>query len=84
MGWNEVTPTRPSRLLEGVDLDTGFYFLHSYFFQCTSAEDVVGTTTYGAPFASIVQRGNVAGVQFHPEKSHHAGTQLLKNFARLS
>jgi glutamine amidotransferase len=60
-----------------------FYFLHSYYFAPTDKADVLATTDYGARFASAVRRGNIHGVQFHPEKSHGWGIQLLKNFAGL-
>lgn len=81
MGWNTVEPVRPDPLFTDVDLDTGFYFLHSYYFACERDEDVLGVTGYGDTFASAVRQDNVYGVQFHPEKSHHAGVQLLRNFA---
>lgn len=81
MGWNTVRPSRDSSLFEGVDLELGFYFLHSYFFRCSLAEDSLGETDYGSAFTSVVQRNNVWGVQFHPEKSHQAGMQVLMNFA---
>jgi len=81
MGWNTVEPIQPHRLFDGVDLRTGYYFLHSYYFSCNNSADVLGVTDYGAPFTSVVHRNNIFGVQFHPEKSHHAGIQLLKNFA---
>jgi glutamine amidotransferase len=83
MGWNTVAPTQPSRLFADVDLRRGYYFLHSYYFAPDRAEDVLAETEYGAPFACAVHRENIFGVQFHPEKSHHAGVQLLKNFALL-
>jgi glutamine amidotransferase len=83
MGWNTVEPARASPLFEGVDLAAGYYFLHSYYFHCREPADVLGATDYGARFSSAVQRQNVYGVQFHPEKSHQNGVQLLKNFARL-
>jgi glutamine amidotransferase len=81
MGWNTVTPLKESLLFDEVDLSAGYYFLHSYFFACHSQADVLAVTDYGAPFASAVSKGNIFGVQFHPEKSHQAGIQLLKNFA---
>jgi glutamine amidotransferase len=81
MGWNTVEPVTAHPLFEGVDLRTGYYFLHSYYFECHDQADVLGVTEYGGPFTSVVQRDNVFGVQFHPEKSHQAGIQLLKNFA---
>ena len=81
MGWNTVTPLKDSPLFDEVDLSAGYYFLHSYFFSCHSQADVLAVTDYGAPFASAVSKGNILGVQFHPEKSHQAGIQLLRNFA---
>lgn len=82
MGWNDVQPTESCPLFRQID-SPRFYFLHSYYFDCSQPEDAAGTTTYGFPFQSAVQRGNVYGVQFHPEKSHHWGVGLLNNFARL-
>lgn len=84
MGWNTVEPVQASALFEEVDLGTGYYFLHSYYFACSDDRDVLAVTEYGERFACAVHRKNVYGVQFHPEKSHHAGIQLLKNFARLT
>ncbi len=81
MGWNTVTPVRPDPLFEGVDLGSGYYFLHSYYFSCNDPSDELAVTEYGIAFASAVSRGRISGVQFHPEKSHQAGVQLLKNFA---
>lgn len=83
MGWNDVVPTREHPLFRDLDLGSGFYFLHSYHLECAREEDVLARTTYGAPFACAVQRDNILGVQFHPEKSHDAGIGLLRNFARL-
>ena len=83
MGWNTVEPVRPSPLFDSAELEIGYYFLHSYYFSCDQAEDQLGMTTYGIRYASAVHRNNIYGVQFHPEKSHQAGIQLLKNFATL-
>ena len=81
MGWNNVVPLKNNPLFADADLGPGYYFLHSYYFSCNNLEDVLAKTDYGIEFASAVSRGNIQGVQFHPEKSHQAGTQLLKNFA---
>jgi glutamine amidotransferase len=60
-----------------------FYFLHSYYFECEAPLHVAAVAAYGFDFSCAVSAGNVHGVQFHPEKSHHFGTKLLKNFAEL-
>jgi glutamine amidotransferase len=83
MGWNGVRIARPAPLLEGVTEQTEFYFVHAYHMVCRDSEDVLCDTDYGYPFTSVVQRGNVYGVQFHPEKSHDAGEVLLRNFLYL-
>jgi glutamine amidotransferase len=83
MGWNDVKPVEDGGLFTGMDLDACFYFLHSYYFECQQQADVLAITDYGGPFSCAVRRDNVYGVQFHPEKSHHFGTKLLKNFAEL-
>jgi imidazole glycerol-phosphate synthase subunit HisH len=83
MGWNGVRIARSSPLLEGVSEQTEFYFVHAYHLVCRDSADVLCETDYGYPFASIVQRENLYGVQFHPEKSHDAGEALLRNFVYL-
>lgn len=83
MGWNTVEPTRGSPLLEGVKPDSYFYFVHSYYPDPADPRDTLASTSYGGEFASIVERGNVYGTQFHPEKSGEAGARLLSNFAGL-
>ncbi len=81
MGWNLVRPMREAALVEALPDDPRFYFVHSYYIRCERPEDVLLTTTYGKPFHSGFHRGNVWGVQFHPEKSHKFGMHLLSNFA---
>jgi glutamine amidotransferase len=83
MGWNDVQPKSRSRLFAGLESDARFYFLHSYYFDCNDPSHVAATASYGLDFSCAVSADNVHGVQFHPEKSHHFGTQLLKNFAEL-
>jgi glutamine amidotransferase len=83
LGWNSVVLQRESRILESVDIETGFYFIHSYYFNCADANNILTTTRYGIDFASSVVKDNIVGTQFHPEKSHSNGIQLLKNFAVL-
>ena len=83
MGWNDVKPVGEAKLFAGMETDARFYFLHSYYFECHDGSDVLARADYGGSFGCAVKRGNVYGVQFHPEKSHHWGQQLLKNFAEL-
>lgn len=80
MGWNQVTQTQSHPLWQGIEQDSRFYFVHSYFAAPESAEIVVGTSAHPEPFAAVLARDNVFATQFHPEKSAHAGLQLLKNF----
>jgi glutamine amidotransferase len=83
MGWNDVQPRAGEPLFAGLEQDARFYFLHSYYFEPHDAADQVATADYGGAFCCAVRRGNVMGVQFHPEKSHQWGIRLLKNFAEL-
>jgi glutamine amidotransferase len=83
MGWNDVTPVVDCGLFKGMEQDARFYFLHSYYFECCQQANVLAVTDYGGSFTCAVHRENVYGVQFHPEKSHHFGTHLLKNFAEI-
>jgi len=80
MGWNRVRQAQSHPLWQGIDDDSYFYFVHSYFVQAECAQDVVGTTEYGQVFTSAVARENIFATQFHPEKSAAAGLQLYKNF----
>ena len=83
MGWNDVRPIPGQRLFAGLESNARFYFLHSYFFECAHSDGIAAAAEYGIDFSCAVRSGNVHGVQFHPEKSHHYGMQLLKNFAEL-
>jgi len=83
MGWNDVNSVCDSGLFAGLRENARFYFLHSYYFQCASRENVAAETDYGMKFSCAVHAKNIYGVQFHPEKSHHFGARLLKNFAEL-
>jgi glutamine amidotransferase len=81
VGWNQVEWRGAHALAEGIENESFFYFVHSYFCDAAEETDVLGSTEYGARYASVVARENVCGVQFHPEKSQSAGLRLLKNFA---
>lgn len=82
MGWNDVDPATPHPLFSGM-VRPRFYFLHSYYFDNDNPADSIGTAVYREAFTCAVGSGNILGVQFHPEKSHHWGQQLLGNFGRL-
>ena len=82
MGWNQVHQVMAHPLWRGIADDSRFYFVHSYYIEPASPEYVAGCTTYGNVFTSVVARDNVFAAQFHPEKSHKAGLQLLANFVR--
>jgi glutamine amidotransferase len=84
MGWNSVTPTQPElSIFTGVPQPMRFYFVHSYHFVCKNPENVLGTARYGYDFTCAVRKENIYGVQFHPEKSHKFGMQVLKNFVEM-
>lgn len=83
MGWNNITPLNKSGLMNGLDNNSKFYFLHSYYFCAKNNENVIAVTDYDGEFACAVSSGNIYGVQFHPEKSHSWGVRLLENFAKL-
>jgi glutamine amidotransferase len=84
IGWNLVRFERPSALTEGLPDAAAFYHVHSFACRPAEPSDVVGTSEYGERFVSVVERGNVMAVQFHPEKSSRDGLALLRNFARLA
>lgn len=83
MGWNRIAPQYAHPLARGLETGARFYFVHSYHFECAETDDVLFHTHYGFNFASAVKRGNVIGVQFHPEKSNRFGLQLTQNFVDI-
>ena len=84
MGWNDLQTVAGTPLFAaGFDDAPQFYFLHSFYFDAQDRADVAATAHYGIDFDAVVSRGHIHGVQCHPEKSHHWGAQLLKNFAEL-
>ena len=82
MGWNQVQQQRGQSMWTDIPNDSRFYFVHSYYVETSRAEDVAATTRYGIEFASVLLHENIFAVQFHPEKSQHAGLQLLSNFVQ--
>lgn len=83
MGWNDVYPAKAHRLIDHLNHNALFYFLHSYYFHCNDESHVLAQTEYGDRFTCVVGSGNVYGVQFHPEKSHGSGEKLLHNFSKV-
>ena len=83
MGWNTAALQKESRLFESVSEEAMFYFVHSYHFKSNNPQDVLALTTYDYSFVSAVEKGNIFGTQFHPEKSHDVGEQLIRNFIEL-
>jgi glutamine amidotransferase len=84
VGWNQVRQPRAHWLLDGIEDQAFFYFVHSFYCDPDDRTVVIGETDYGAAYASVVAQGMISGVQFHPEKSQAAGLRLLGNFARAA
>ena len=80
MGWNQIRIKKQSRILSGIPDNSEFYFVHRYHYRANQGAEVLTETDYSGLFASAIERENICGVQFHPEKSHDAGTLLLRNF----
>ncbi|MEB3828473.1 imidazole glycerol phosphate synthase subunit HisH [Phormidium sp. CCY1219] len=83
IGWNEVMFNHPSPLFEGIPSGKDFYFVHSYHLSCQHPQEEIAHTPYCGNFVSAVNKNNIFGVQFHPEKSQRIGFQVLKNFLKL-
>ena len=82
MGWNEIEPRAPHPLLAGLGAGAHAYFVHSYHFRLAEPADLVAVTDYGGLLTAMIGHGNLAGTQFHPEKSQEAGLRLIGNFLR--
>jgi len=83
MGWNQLHIQQQHPLVKGLDSGGYAYFVHSYYVEADNPADVLATTDYGFDFVSMVIRGNVFGIQPHPEKSHTVGLRVLKNFVEI-
>lgn len=83
MGWNVINDVRTHPIFRGIDHDFGFYFVHSFYFECDSEDNILSTSNYGDEFTSSIYADHIIGTQFHPEKSHGNGVQFLKNYAEL-
>jgi len=83
IGWNQILFDHPTPLLSGILTETFFYFLHGYYVAPQEAEIIVAQTEYSVRYPSVIQNGNVMGVQFHPEKSARMGLTLLQNWVQL-
>lgn len=83
MGWNTGERIKQSCLFTDIPDKAMFYFVHSYHLVCRQPDDVLAMTTYDYPFASVIRKGNIYGTQFHPEKSHDWGEQMMANFIAL-
>jgi glutamine amidotransferase len=82
LGWNDLKRRGDNPLFEGVPEDAAFYFAHSYYVDCREQDAIAATTEYGIEYVSSVRRGNLFGVQFHPEKSHANGLAVVANFVK--
>lgn len=82
-GWNQIKINKESTLLKKIPNKSEFYFVHSYYFKCNNQSDILCETQYESKFVSAIEKKNIYGTQFHPEKSHDIGMQLLKNFIEL-
>jgi glutamine amidotransferase len=83
MGWNTVEFKKDSQIITGVSMSPRYYFVHSYFVDCANQDEILCTTQYGQDFVSGFQHMNIFGLQFHPEKSHKFGMELLANFCKI-
>lgn len=83
MGWNTVEFKKDSAINAGVSMNPRYYFVHSYFVDCANQDDILCTTQYDQEFVSGFQHQNIFGLQFHPEKSHKFGMELLANFCKI-
>lgn len=83
MGWNNLILEKENALFKGIKNDSHAYFVHSYFMECADKKDVAASVQYGAKITAVVEKDNIFGVQFHPEKSQEVGLKLISNFISL-
>jgi glutamine amidotransferase len=83
IGWNQISIKKPSVLMNNIPELSEFYFLHSFYLKVNNQSDVLNETQYDFTYTSAIEKDNIFGVQYHPEKSHEAGLQLLKNFVEM-
>lgn len=85
MGWNTIDIHKETILFKNMEeIEKRFYFVHSYHVECENSDDIAATSTYGITFTAAIQHENIYATQFHPEKSHKFGMQVLKNFMELT
>lgn len=83
IGWNNIFIAKESNLLSNLNNESEYYFVHSFFMQCRNSKDILAKTIYENDFVSAIQKDNIYGTQFHPEKSHDNGQKLISNFVNL-
>ena len=83
MGWNTISINKKSDLMKNIPDQSEFYFIHSFYIKCNKEEDILNTTVYESEFVSGIQKDNIFGVQYHPEKSHEIGEKIFKNFIQI-
>lgn len=83
IGWNQIVQVKDSLLMKDISENSEFYFVHAYHLKSNDLGDVLNETEYECRFTSAIEKNNIFGVQYHPEKSHDVGELLLKNFIRL-
>lgn len=83
IGWNTISINKKSDLMSCIPDQSEFYFIHSFYIKCNNEEDILNRTVYENEFVSAIQKNNIFGVQYHPEKSHDLGKQIFKNFLDL-
>ena len=83
MGWNNMDYIKKDEIFNNIDVNNRFYFLHSYYFVPESIENEIARTNFGINYTSAIKKDNIYGIQFHPEKSHISGIELLHNFSKI-